>query len=407
MYKSKLILLAVVASLLMLGLSGCAGRVDPNRLSRGLKVSKEVKVPTDVELSIYIPKNMQEAEFFMKYSGYRVEPGRALKEAVMSVSDNFFPAVSLFDTTKPKQFGLLLDIQPEWDFEYGKVILTLDYRVLDTNQNVLLEASVTEKSSRDYNDPTGAFYNAAVRSSQKVIVKILNALKPSAEKFAATNSTSSLNFSQLANMDKPVSTGTAFWINGKGNLVTAAHVINNCLVLKAKDGDKIFDVNIDKTSQLLDVAVLKTEKTSRNYLKFRLHSDFVLGEKVLTVSYPLNGLLDASPNLTFGNVSSKKALSGSLGLFQFSAPIQPGSSGGAVVSEQGEILGIVSSTLRANSLAEKGIIPQNINFALENKFIRKFLTKNQVAYHTLKRSRKNAVGTELASKATVQLSCYQ
>lgn len=50
---------------------------------------------------------------------------------------------------------------------------------------------------------------------------------------------------------------------------------------------------------------------------------------------------------------------------QITVPIQPGSSGGPLVNEQGQAVGVVVSTAAIrNFYRETGALPQNVNFAV-------------------------------------------
>ncbi|MGA2556533.1 MAG: trypsin-like serine protease, partial [Verrucomicrobiota bacterium] len=60
--------------------------------------------------------------------------------------------------------------------------------------------------------------------------------------------------------------------------------------------------------------------------------------------------------------------------FQISAPVQPGNSGGALVDDRGNVVGIVSAKLdAANALAESGALPENVNYAIKSSFLLSFL----------------------------------
>jgi hypothetical protein len=134
-----------------------------------------------------------------------------------------------------------------------------------------------------------------------------------------------------------------------------------------------------------------------------------LGKMVLPKLGLLEGVLAGSPNLTRGNISSRTAMTGSLGLFQFSAPIQPGSSGGPVVSDGGELLGITVGTLNLQALVRNGVLPQNVNFALDARYAAQFMTRNHIDFRTVKPGPKGDAQTANAAalSTVVQLSCYQ
>ena len=65
---------------------------------------------------------------------------------------------------------------------------------------------------------------------------------------------------------------------------------------------------------------------------------------------------------------------------QHSIPIQPGNSGGLLVSETGEICGIVQSTLNAMMLlGESGALPQNVSYAIKSELLWDFAAANSLS----------------------------
>ena len=60
--------------------------------------------------------------------------------------------------------------------------------------------------------------------------------------------------------------------------------------------------------------------------------------------------------------------------FQISVPVQPGNSGGALVDERGNVVGVVSAKLDASvALALTGALPENVNYAVKSSFLLSFL----------------------------------
>jgi len=52
--------------------------------------------------------------------------------------------------------------------------------------------------------------------------------------------------------------------------------------------------------------------------------------------------------------------------FQISVPLQPGNSGGALVDERGNVVGVVAAKLSAAAaLAASGTLPENVNYAVK------------------------------------------
>ncbi|QDP02718.1 trypsin-like peptidase domain-containing protein [Thalassotalea sp. PS06] len=401
--KVQNLILSVCCAVLVFGCANTS-RVSTDPTRNKFKIAKSVTIPNDTVLSIYIAKSELDSEF---YANGLHKPGKALKEGVVAAFSPYFTDVSFLDINNEKTIGWLLDVKPEWDFEYGNVLAKFEYKLFDAQGQILSQGKVANKAGLNYQQTDAAFFNSSYKAMQQLVARILNKHKPTAELFPATLAMNQVDTDLLIDEEKPRSSGTAFLINGTGDLLTAEHVIRDCLVTKIKFADQVYDAKVLNTSQLLDLAHLSTDIVSEDFLAIRGEGGIKLGEKVVSVSYPLKGLLASSPNLTLGNVTSHKALKGSLGLFQFSAPIQPGSSGGAIVSETGETIGVVTSTLNVAELIKEGIVPQNINFALNGQYVTRFLDRHNISYETKPTEQMVAAVNEETLASTAQVACYQ
>jgi len=370
---------------------------------------KDIKVPNDTAVAIYLPSVALNYRFYVNALGIWAEPGRSLDDARREVGARYFTQAVPADFAGDASYGLFVDLEPKWSYEKYNLKLEMHYRVYGPDASKLLDGTESETVGINSSGMLGGFPNAAMHVTQLVLLDVLRGLHPNAAKFPPTARLSTLNRDLVVNRSTPVSTGTGFYINRSGQLLTAAHVVRDCLVLEAQKDGKVFPVKLHAISDVLDLAVVDSNQPSEHSLPLRTGEEMTLGEPVTNVGYPLQGILAASPNLTRGNVSGRGGLKGSQGLFQFSAPVQPGSSGGPVVSDGGELLGITVGTLNAAALIQQGLLPQNVNFALDARYAARFLHRSNVEFHEVAPNAKGDMSTanQAALAAVVQLSCYE
>ena len=106
-----------------------------------------------------------------------------------------------------------------------------------------------------------------------------------------------------------------------------------------------------------------------------------MGAELVVYGFPLSDDLSAQGNFTSGIVSAMSGLNDDLTLFQMTAPVQPGNSGGPVLSTAGRVIGVVVSTADQQFFRDqRGTDAQNINFAIHSAISMRFLDTNNVSY---------------------------
>ena len=170
------------------------------------------------------------------------------------------------------------------------------------------------------------------------------------------------------------STGTAFYV-GSRVLVTAHHVIADCDRILLAGGAELSIVASDPD---LDVAALYAPDPSPRWLSLA-EGDLRLGLRVHAAGYPYYSIAGTSLNLTGGNVSALAGVDDDRRFFSFTAPVQPGNSGGPLIDAHGGVLGLVVARLSEDFIVETtGSLPQNVNYALAEGELAGFLRENGV-----------------------------
>lgn len=205
-----------------------------------------------------------------------------------------------------------------------------------------------------------------------------------------------------------IGSGSGFYINNKGYALTNNHVIDICAQSVAVIDGKETLFRVVATDKTNDVAVLKTDYKSRNYIKIN-EDGAKLGENVIAVGYPLAGRLSDSVKITRGIVSSLSGLDNNIGQIQIDAALQPGNSGGPVLNESGDLVGIASAGLNKLLMAKEAkYIPENVNFAVASPIVVNILKSKKVKYTTpsmFSGSYSNTELAELGDSSTIQLFC--
>lgn len=133
-----------------------------------------------------------------------------------------------------------------------------------------------------------------------------------------------------------------------GYIVTNHHVVagSGSLAVVFADGAR-YPATLIGSDPLTDLAVLKVERRDLAPIDLGTSDTLAIGEPAIAVGSPLG--LDGGPTVTSGIVSAlERALEVSrgdtlYGLVQTDAPIAPGSSGGALVNANGQLIGITTA----------------------------------------------------------------
>ncbi len=170
-----------------------------------------------------------------------------------------------------------------------------------------------------------------------------------------------------------IASGTAFFITDDGYLISNNHVVKGATNVRLVTSAGLIDVKVVRVDAAIDLALLKAEGKFSS-LPISPSRSAQLGSTVATIGFPNIGLQGFAPKLAKGEIASLSGSQDDPRYFQISVPVQPGNSGGALVDEHGNVVGVVSAKLdAATALASSGALPENVNYAVKSSFLLSFL----------------------------------
>lgn len=182
--------------------------------------------------------------------------------------------------------------------------------------------------------------------------------------------------------EKRSSSGTGFFVTREGHVVTNNHVVEGCATIQIKPANSsLFPARILARDTTNDLALLKADYVAEKVANLR--AGVRLGEAVAAFGFPLNSVLASSGNFTLGNVTALAGIGDDTRFLQISTPVQPGNSGGPLLDENGNVVGVVTAKLNAlKTVAAIGDVPQNVNFAIKAGALATFLESTRVEFQT-------------------------
>ncbi len=162
----------------------------------------------------------------------------------------------------------------------------------------------------------------------------------------------------------PYSTGTGFFLKKHGLIVTNEHVIrhNRDVVIKGAMFKKQI-VRVAFIDQKHDLAFLKAPEISEiPPVDFGISKKPREGDTIIAIGHPFGLKYTA----TKGIISSTRHLQNEISYLQHDAALNPGNSGGPLVNDEGDIIGVNTFIIRDGD---------NIGFSLPVEYLEKSITE--------------------------------
>ena len=203
------------------------------------------------------------------------------------------------------------------------------------------------------------------------------------------------------------SSGSGFAVSSDGYVITNHHVIDGCekIIVHTKEND--FPVRVITYDPQNDLALLKGD--------FRPKTVFSLSDTrpellldIYVAGFPFGDKFSTSIKVTKGIVSSLTGLGNNFSNIQIDAALQSGNSGGPILDDFGNVVGVAVAKLDAKYMFDEfGTIPENTNFGIKSSVVRSVLESNNVDSPSANKLSisKSQLG-KMISNGTYYISCW-
>jgi len=166
-------------------------------------------------------------------------------------------------------------------------------------------------------------------------------------------------------------TGSGFFVSNTGHIATNYHVIEGAdrIFVRTHSGERYL-ARVAFVDQQKDLAVLSINTPSLPlYLRDINSKD--KGGKVYTLGYPSPMILGfKETKYAEGVVSSIIGSDTDPSVFQVSTPLQPGNSGGPLISQDGLVIGVVKAKpSQIGTLKTSGFMIENVSYAIKSDYL--------------------------------------
>jgi S1-C subfamily serine protease len=252
--------------------------------------------------------------------------------------------------------------------------------------------------SQDKNQDIGKSDHDLLDAYSKAVISAVEKVSPSVVNIIARPPEGSVLRRRFRGGQVPVWTGSGFIFTPDGFILTNSHVVHNAksIGVTLQDGSK-FEARVAGDDPHTDLAVIRIDGSGLPYALFGNSDALRAGQLVIAIGNPYGLQCTITSGVVSGRGRTLRAGSGRLieDVIQTDAALNPGNSGGPLVTSRGEVVGVNTAM----------ILPaQGLCFAIPSK-IATFVASRLVRDGKIRRSYIGVVGQNAAlpRKAAVAL----
>ncbi len=201
--------------------------------------------------------------------------------------------------------------------------------------------------------------------------------------------------------------GSGFAVTSDGYVITNYHVIKGCTDVYIHDkGESILStiVTFDPNN---DIALLKGNFKPKSFYPLSRESTKLLTE-VYVAGHPFGRDISTTVKVTRGIVSSLTGVANNFSNLQIDASLQPGNSGGPIMNDKGNVIGVAVAKLDLDTIVEDyGVVPENVNFGVKANVVINIMESESIPLPkpNLSSMPMSELG-EMITDGTYYLSCW-
>lgn len=242
---------------------------------------------------------------------------------------------------------------------------------------------------------------------QKAFKKTYGVLENYPYKLDCLNLTASNNFEEIKSPDISkdddkviaASSGSGFFISNLGHIITNFHVVEKCDRNVVFANGRELEANVISSDKINDLSILKVKYNPLALLPIS-NEDVSLLEDVIVAGFPLGKNVSAAIKTHKGVVTSLAGAGDNYSNFQTDAVINEGNSGGPIVNQKGNVLGVAVATW-----VEEGV--QGVHFGIKSSTLKTFVSSNgiNIPQPFVSELTNKDLG-KLISDSTIYLECH-
>ena len=196
------------------------------------------------------------------------------------------------------------------------------------------------------------------------------------------------------------SSGTGFYVSSTGHIISNHHVVEGCNTVKLTFKGKEVSADVLAVDKMNDLAILKADLTPSKVYSVATE-DASLLEDIIIAGYPLGKKVSAAIKTSKGSITALAGYGDNYSEFQTDAALNQGNSGGPIMDQKGNVVGVAVANYGKNAGVE------SFNFGIKSSTLKTFANANGLKFlPPNNRDLSNKDLGQLITEATIYLECH-